>query len=433
MLVLSQATIYVDRSSVFPSENGTMSQPFKTITSAVNNATAGDKIRIKSGIYLEPLVISKLLTFSAYDGDALITPAAPPRTGNHLQQNQKVLVLCVKFKDKDDTRLPSAQAWVDLLNDQVGEYFKKATYDKTTFIFETINYGPPDGWIPIDWNVGDSFFVSNGVPELVLEAAEPYINLAPYHYVIIISNSSAHFGQNTIAFNWYEVSSGIQRLNAATGKGERALNISLAHEWMAGIDFSLFDAGASNIAHELGHAVGLRTHYDNSRFYQWGIMHNPQNPPPHFIGWAKYERSWISPSNVTRVPVPTSQTIEQTIVLKTHSKALDNGTHLIMIPFSLISHFHGYVVEYRIEGNKDWIPQDGVLIYELDERPGDQFARIQVIDDPDSPVSQVGEDTALQLAAYEAGDVFIDNSKKITIEVLETNSQYARVKVIYRL
>jgi len=436
---LAQSTVFIDGQSTALLEAGTQLFPYKTISTAVQQAQNGATLIVASGVYFENVSIPspRRLKLEAQGGSVKIVGQAPPLRRDYMLTDDRVLVVCVKFQDLNSTRVQRCVDWVDILNSQAREYFLDATYNKTSFVFETYRSGPQDGWFPIPLNSPDRFMADNGVGQQIIRMIEPHVDFARYSRLLIISNKgSSNFGQNSTdndGYPWFEVDEGIQRLNPTTGRGERRLNVTVMHQGMAGNRPHLFDLGASVACHELGHGVGARAHYSNgSRFHQWGIMDNPQTPPPHFLGWIKYDRGWLRGNEVTIITRVGGQETELEVDLKTHTRKTGPGTYLIMIPFVLSAEFEGYVVEYRVEGNSNWIPEEGVLIYRVDENLSGTWAIINVVDDPDFRTGGAITDAgALQKAAYEVGDTFEDAGREIRIEVLTTGSDSARVRVNY--
>ena len=338
-------------------------------------------------------------------------------------RDKKVLVICVKFNDLPTTRLKTAQDWVDRLNAQARPYYQAATYNKTSFIFETLDAGPEDGWFQMDIPSATEFYINEGSDQYVIDIVDQYADFEDYHHFLVITNHYKSFGQSTQGYTkWYKVSRGWQRTNPNTNIPEREMYPVLIHEWNGGDSPDVFDNAVSNVSHELGHVLGVRTHYGTDiSFNYWGVMETPTTPPPHFLGWAKNKRGWLEESFTTTLFPGSNGQLEQTVLLKSHSEKPETGTYLVKIPFSNTEPFIGYVVEYRKKTNYDNVPEEGVLIYYVDENPNGREAIVQVQADPDSP----GESAD---AAYEAGDVFYDSDKKIRIEVLEITPSHCKVR-----
>ncbi|MFC1762325.1 hypothetical protein ACFL6U_09620, partial [Planctomycetota bacterium] len=70
---------------------------------------------------------------------------------NHIGQNQRVLVICVRYSNASTTRLTSAADWVTLLNNETRTFYSRATFNQTTFTFETATGVPGNGWFNLGY------------------------------------------------------------------------------------------------------------------------------------------------------------------------------------------------------------------------------------------------------------------------------------------
>jgi M6 family metalloprotease-like protein len=377
----------------------------------------------------------------------------------HIGQNQRVLVICVKFRDIPSTRLPRAQDWVDLLNRQVTGFYNQSTFNKTSFTFETVQSGPSDGWFQLNWNhdsiapgvTWQGFFVERDTQRTIdlVEQQAPSIDFSPYNRLLIITNSHTFYGSSpNAAFNLFRVNHGGEVLLIKNESGNRTMSYARAmttcavHEWQAG-NVSNFDGAAFNIAHELGHNLGCRDHYDLTItggrpdvITPWSLMGYTPDPlsyaPTHQLGWSKYDRAWLvsDDTNRSRIRVlgpPRGTSINERIILKPHETFLTDGTQLILVSFRESSFpLMGYAIENRQRLNgDDGIPETGVLISRVDATPG-IFPNIVVQTNPRFPDD-------LNKAPLKLNDSFRDNLRNITITVEREISNDYEVRVQYPL
>lgn len=66
------ATVWVDTLYALPDSDGTEARPYKTINQGITNATAGDTVQVKPGVYAENVVVTKNLTLVGTGPDTTI-------------------------------------------------------------------------------------------------------------------------------------------------------------------------------------------------------------------------------------------------------------------------------------------------------------------------------------------------------------------------
>lgn len=301
---------------------------------------------------------------------ALFVTSLVPRLASavvisHLGLNQKVLVICAKFSDVPGTRMTNAQ-WVSLLDSTVNSYLNKATNGQTSFQFvrPTGAGVPAGGWY--DVGAQAAWPGTTGGVQLALNAARANINLTDVNRVFVITNAvdatgNPAFGGQTTGWNWMATVSAYSettRTDGTTSVPVRQMCTSAANEWVAASGALPFDAGCVTMAHELGHQLGLNTHYSDITF--GGVVRDVISPwslmgfsPTlnQFLGWAKNERSFIpNPSSrVTTVGPPVSADVDTTVIIEPVSN-LTSGLQVVRIPFtnvgaSATDPFAGYVLE----------------------------------------------------------------------------------------
>lgn len=333
--------------------------------------------------------------------------------------NQRVLVVCVKWQDESTTRMATAQDWVNLLNGGVNTLFQRATYNLTSFKFETPSAGPAGGWYDLGYATKDYDFTK--VAQDAVNLIDPNVDFSQYKRVLVITNWKGFGGQGGGPWNW-TVQEGVEFNELIDGAtvGRRAMTMSIVNEW-DGVGGEGYDQGAAVIAHELGHQLGLPTHYADLKFYPnlvrdvitpWDLM-GLSPTMNHFLGWAKNERKWI-PTGTPRVhdvPIPTTVDVTDVVTLKPQEVST-GGVQIIRVPLTNpgAGPFAGYVVENRKKTNGDEnLPGEGVLITRVDENPN-IILKCFVQDNPAAP----GDNNQ---SALQVGQFFRDAGRGITIRV----------------
>ncbi len=343
---------------------------------------------------------------------------------------QRVLVICVKFSEGPAPRLAQASDWAALLSRQVNGLFRRMTYNQTDFSFEIPVGGPSDGWFDLGFSTANYSF--DRTAQRAVTLADPLVNFANYNRVVVITNWPGFGGQGLSLANW-TVSDGIEFYDMTSGvaEGKRAMSLSICNEWVANSNGESGDAGAAVIAHELGHHLGLLSHYGDVRFSPgatrdsitpWDLM--GKSPfQRHFLGWAKRERGWLRSGRVRTV---TPSATDQVIRLQPLEISASTGTQLIMVPFSATGDFEGYVLENRQALNGDeQLTDTGVLVSLVDESrevvPG---YKVVVMDNANAP----GDG---RRAALGVGESFQDAEYGIEVEVVGDSGNDRDVRLRY--
>jgi len=388
--------------------------------------------RHKRILYLLPLLASGALLFSR---------SAHPEEISHIGVNQKVLVICVKYSDVATTRLASASDWVTLLGAETNTFFNRATFDQTNFSFETTTGpgAPPDGWHSLGYASTSAEFFKTCQDAINL--ADPFADFSQYNRVLVITNLKG-FGGSGGGPWWWKVNEGVEATFDEGGMSvsKRLMTMAIVNEWEAHSFGNPFDEAASVAAHELGHQLGLPTHYADLRWFPglprdvitpWDIM-GLSPTLSHFIGWAKTERKWIpSGPRIETIGPPTGSSIDTTITLQP-LEASTMGVQIIRIPITPVTPgapFFGYFIENRrmIYGDDldERLPSSGVLLSLIDESK-ETILKCVVLEDQGMP-GDPGQ------APLDVGGVFTDPARNLTVTVLKQTGDTYDVRIQYLL
>ncbi len=381
------------------------------------------------GSWWRPIVAGVLMS--------LVAGSAHAASRSQVGVNQRVLVICVKYDNVATTRLTSSTDWVTLLNNEVNQFYNRATYNQTNFRFETPAGMPNNGWLDLGYaNTAYEFYKTSQDAINLIDASA---NFANYDRVVVITNWTGFGGQGGGPW-WWQTAEGTEAnfLEGGVTVGKRLMTMCVTNEWEANGYGLPFDEAASVVAHELGHELGLPTHYGSvswhpghtDRITPWGIM-GLSPGYNHFIGWAKQHRSWIPAMPTPRIEVigpPAGSDINRTIRLEPLETSTA-GAQLIRIPFTTVSGgdpFSGYVLETRRQINGDeQLPKEGVLISLVDESP-DTVLKLVVVHNPNHP----GD---MEQAPLVIGESFSDPTRNLTIDVLSETGNAYNVRVRYNL
>ena len=356
----------------------------------------------------------------------LALPIARAEIIGHLGLDQKVLVLCVKFSDLPTTRLATCQDWANLLNDQVNRFYLATTGGLTSFDFEVpVGFvGPADGWHAIGVPSTTAFYPSTAQTLVIDRMNSIGVDFSGYNRLLVISNSPGFYG-SAHGFHPWDVTLGGEASRVTEDfrtQTVRRMSISMMHEWQQGT--GAYDGGVLIALHELGHNLGTSVHYGASRTLSgsledavtpWTIMGLTGTTAAHFLAYTKVNRSWFVDGRIETVAIPAGADVSETIRVYPHSNLAPiaaGDAHLVDVPFfSGSGPFAGYKIEARKPVNEDELPEEGVLVSLVDERPSHYPVPYWVNRDPDFP--QTGS-----RAAFEVGDRLEDPGRGVAIEVI---------------
>ena len=351
--------------------------------------------------------------------------------------DQPVAVVGFRFQKIADTRRANPQEWADILNTQVNSFYLSATYGLTSFRFEVPAGLDPDGWIDMPWEHGTEFFGVSDVAEVLAVADAQGADLTGFDRVLVIGNSPTFFGQAPTYFVPYQVSLGVETTINEDGieKRVRFMHPSIVWEWDGGVDANTYDPVTHVVAHELGHGLGLKTHYGSdvwldyttSKAADLGIFSvmaaNDRQPPSHFLGWSKKDRSWLPANRVVRLIEPNVGDRPTTVLLAPleETPAAANVAQLIELPTlgGPEARWRGFTIEYRdLALSNHGSALSGVLLTDIEAGSGRDSSVAQILDA--RPTRRL----------FENGDVFEDPANGIRVEVGEFAGGLQRVHIV---
>jgi len=355
--------------------------------------------------------------------------------------NQNMLVICVKYADIATTRRTSCQDWVDSMNAEINPFYNQSSFGRTTFNFVAAP-GPDNGWYDLGLATTDYDFFR--VAQAAVTLADPGVNFAAYDRVAVLTNFAGFGGQGGGPW-WWRVNEGSEA-TIDFGDGNppapaRLMTMSITNEWLADAGYgSPYGAGALDdgntvTAHEIGHQLGMPTHYADVRWSTglsrdvvtpWDIM-GLSPTMNHFVGWAKAQRNFTQAGFVRTIGPPVGSNINQLVRLRPVSRTPSGtDTQVIKIPLSNSPVFTGYVVELRRQVNGDnLLPSAGVLVSYVDERP-DTILKLVTLEDPSMP----GD---MNQAPLDLGETYTDPGYNLSITYESNAGEDANVRIQYNL
>jgi M6 family metalloprotease-like protein len=254
--------------------------------------------------------------------------------------------------------------WQAILNQQVNDYYLKATGGKTSFQFEVVaNPNNGGGWFTALHNINE--YVANGsntegfsLGQDAMAVADQYYDLTQWSRIVVMHNFQRRGAfKSSILYNgnWWPI---VFLLEGATDQEMVAL-----------------------LSHEIAHTLGLPDMYgvygiplECSAFTPCG----PSNVGPwdlmsedpafnHFSGYSKFEAGFlVSPDMIDR-QLFNALPFSQNFLLRALA---GTGQRLLRIRLTQSSSFYGYYVECRTQkaglGDEN-VPEEGVLVTLIDE------------------------------------------------------------------
>ncbi len=305
----------------------------------------------------------------------------------------------------------TASEWENLLNTRATGYWRRATYDQTILQFTVLNSGLLDnGWWPAPHSMqqyannaggpGSVNFISVPPNAAYVDDAvkfaidtlclDPFVRLGvcqqflQYNRLVVLLNQHVRSAQ-TYAGNDYA-----EGINTVT-MGRLVFSQSWALESFDDLD------GVSALLHELGHQLGIQTHYGEcaTTFQPPQTPTTPGLPPnvecvggwdmmgldafyPLLTAYSRINRGWIDPDTTLTIPLRGTASSTSVTLLPVEEPPTPERANVIRLATSDPSNpqFRGYYVECRqrvlgdegiAEQSGSGITSEGLLITSVHE------------------------------------------------------------------
>ncbi len=258
--------------------------------------------------------------------------------------------------------------------------------------------------------------------QMVLDAvtlADPDVDFSKYESLIIMhaGNDQARVSPRTLSSLIWSKTFWNQPLSAKTKDGTSLSKASLVSE------YSPLGVWAHELAHQIGFLPDL---YDSSNFEHqfvgpWSLMDGgaslgkpPGSSPSHLDAWSKIKLGWLRPA--------TALLMEEEFTLG--PLELPDGIRAIQIPLGDGTY---YLLELRRRIGFDLsLPEEGVLIYHVDDTKESGQGPVRVVDA--NPATSTLKD-----AAFPVGSEFPDQRNKVFVSILSASGQAVRIRLTTQL
>ncbi len=332
---------------------------------------------------------------------------------------QKILVIPVEFKDSS----PSVPLDI-LLNilARMKDYFVEVSYGKVslevdmfedwvTLPHEMAYYGR-DSEHPGDDRGGNA----RGSRQLVFDVISQVdggTDFSEYAHLILVHSGEDQAESSPNALNDNVWSYSYWSMSVPTRDGVPVTAVSIVSE------SSPLGVWVHEYLHQLGELPDLWSVDDRNNHYMgaWSPMDMgitlgvPRgSSPPHLTSWGKIQLGWLEP-----VILPLNDT---TVIIAPLESTLLTVQRAVMLP---LPDGTRYLIEARErEGFDSHLPDEGVLIYHIDEMRGEPIVRI---------VPREEDDMFKVWAAYRVGDLFIDEFNNLNIEVISKSLHGYEIRI----
>ncbi len=153
--------------------------------------------------------------------------------------NQKILVICVRWSDVTTTRMTGAK-WVSLLTSQVNDFYNRATFNKTDFVFKLPPKSPTklptkrprSDWYDLGYKRSGYDFKKTGQDAINL--VDSRVDFADYNGVLVITNNP-DFGGQGVHGEWWKTTKGVEAIfiEDKVRIGKRQMSLAIVNEWEA--------------------------------------------------------------------------------------------------------------------------------------------------------------------------------------------------------
>ncbi|GEM_PF-991660 len=338
-----------------------------------------------------------------------IVPLKHPAIGE-----QKILVIKVEFPDIKFKK--TNDEIYELLN-KMDKYYREVSFNQTYLNFsiynDTVLMNRPSYYYGSSCGNFVDCYRSEFLDEIIRKV-DNYVNFNTFQRIIIIhageDEAITHRKDDIWSF------SSIGEWAIYTNDGKVYLSISVLSQF----DF------LGVFVHEFGHALGLPDLYLYNTFESmmgvWDLMDigsyngiSVGSSPAHMNALLKYFLGWIKDEQILNVNLETFLKDE----VKFH-ELLNNGYYLIKIK---ITEHNYYVVESRKKvGFDSFLPNEGVLIYYVDENKDSGEGPFKLIDS--KPLTNSLDD-----AYFSVGEKFVDDN--ISVNIIRENKDGFLVGIYY--
>lgn len=339
---------------------------------------------------------------------------------------QRIIVVPVQFPDAAGS--VSLQDPLDHLLMQLNQYYIEVSYGKVSLQADLLRK-----WITLPKKLAfygadasdpgdDAGGNSQGSWQMVLDTvalADPDVDFSKYENLILMhgGNDQAKTSPRTLSSLIWSKTFWNQPPSAKTRDGVSLNKASLVSE------YSPLGVWAHELAHQIGFLPDL---YDSSNLDHqfvgpWSLMDGGASlgkptgsSPSHLDAWSKIKLGWLTPA--------TALFIEGEFTL--NPSELPDGIRALQIPLSDGTY---YLLELRRRiGFDTSLPEEGVLIYLVDETKESGQGPVRVVDA--NPRTSTLKD-----AAFPVGSEFPDQRNKVFVSILSASSQTVRIRLTTQL
>ncbi|MEM2422612.1 MAG: hypothetical protein QXZ34_05450 [Candidatus Bathyarchaeia archaeon] len=340
-----------------------------------------------------------------------VESTSPSSINTHVTSGpQSIIVILVKFRNLENVK--TRDEIKDLIFNKLNEYFKEVSYGNVTLIGDVT---------PVWYTLKSVEYYGLGNEKLeslvidAVKAADKDVDFRNYQYIVIV-----HAGDNQ------DKSGNPNDITSFSSKGNRYPIVTMEGRLGFGVlCLSEFDP-LGPYAHYLMRTFGLPRLYNiektssggyDNYVAEWdlmahGLWANNGSTPVHPSVWSKLQLGWMPQNKIIEV----NDGFEKIVRLTPHETLSQSSIYAIKIPLTNKTY---YLIEARAKtGFDNYLPDEGVLIFYVDESKADGKGILKVVD-------AHPETETLNDAVFKPGDIFQDSKFKLTIEVLSSlNSTY---------
>jgi M6 family metalloprotease-like protein len=326
---------------------------------------------------------------------------------------QSIIVILVKFSDLENVK--TKEEIKDLVFNQLNEYFKEVSYGNISLIGDVT---------PVWYTLKSVKYYGSGTekPEaLVLDAvkaADKDVDFRNYQYIMIV-----HAGDDQ------DKSGNPDDITSFSSEGYKYPITTMEGRLSFGVLCLAELDPIGPYAHYLARAFGLPRLYNIAKVAlgsyddyvgEWdlmahGLWANNGSTPVHPSVWTKLQLGWMPKNKIIEVKNETEQNIFK---ISPHEKLSSINFHAIKIPLTNKTY---YLIEARAKiGFDKYLPEEGVLIFYIDESKSDGKGIVKVID-------AHPETSTLNDAAFKPGEFY--QASKLIIEVLSYSNFTYTIKI----